>query len=618
MLPMKKKVALIGLLLVIIIGCSSISLASYFMGETIGISSSGIELIANDVHIDTTSSKVTNEYLIKNNNTTTVTVEAKIPLMNTLIDTQANHVKILINGVSTKYTVKQEGEKQVFYFPVTIEAGEYKKIVIGYDTNDLTKAKILSYDISNLGIGTTIKRVTIRVSIREVDIPLITKIEPQCYEFSDHTIAFSYYNMELNELTQKVIIEKQALGEELTNTGMYDRENEDDVTNYNDPNLPYKLYGPSKSEYNKLVEDTFKEKLSVWLEKGITLPISKEQKEQHVSDLLRNFLVNNNLNPMYVYKTPSDSEPQAGYHSVGETYTKVIHYLILKQFVKENKYEQIDQFYNDSLNGEQDYLGNGITDYFRNCPLLLDYIAKHCNFSNIAMKQKIIVMDIPENPLPVEMGELVYGYDEQLQQETVEYRTISLPDLYKRREEQAHIEKIIKIDANSTLTVKQRAQYANSIGADAYIRLGINEVSSEEEDNILQWYLNMPLIRLNCWNLVDKDRKKVVEPNINGDYGQNLSTIKQVLEENNTKIQENKQKIQTTQKQVDEEINAMEQKIGQDGNVEDMLDKAPTVTDTKINSNDILFYAAMVIVTIGIIICVIAILLQKRRKKDER
>ena len=184
------------------------SYATYFYGEPIVIEKSeNIEILSNEVSIDTKNSTINNLFILKNNSNNDVTTKIFVKLEDTRLSTSINNLKIIDNKTEITNISKADGK---YIFSVKIPKNEGKRIEISYKTdNELRNAKILKYTLDNLK-GTKLKHFKISVSFPEVDVPLVTGIYPECYSFDNNTVTVEYYNFNVNSLTKDFIIEKQT------------------------------------------------------------------------------------------------------------------------------------------------------------------------------------------------------------------------------------------------------------------------------------------------------------------------------------------------------------------------------------------------------------------------
>lgn len=241
------------------------SSATYFSGETIKLedTSDEIEIVSNEILIDTTTSKIKNTFLLNNTSNREITTTISIPLENKDISTTVHDLSILINSTKVEYT-KENGE---YSFKTILSAKEAKKIEIMYSTdNDLQNAKVIKYNLDNFG-EKVVGKVKVDIIIDEKDIPLVTGIYPGHYTFTNNTISVEYYNFKANTITRNVIIEKETYKDllygqehELTESERYILQNIDNLL-INGVNIDYEqnYYGYlgniSENIYNTIKGD---------------------------------------------------------------------------------------------------------------------------------------------------------------------------------------------------------------------------------------------------------------------------------------------------------------------------------------------------------------------------
>lgn len=207
-----KVCVLIGIVLFTIILFTNKSKAStsatYFYGEPIVIEyNNNLEIISNEIKIDTEKSKIENLFLLKNNSDKDVTSKISIKLEDSKLSTSINNLKIVVNKTEITNASKENG---IYTFSVKVPKKEGKKINISYITdNQLRNAKVIKYTLDNLK-GKKIKHFKIDIVLPEVDVPLVTGIYPECYKFNNNTVSVEYYNFSVNALTKDFIIEKET------------------------------------------------------------------------------------------------------------------------------------------------------------------------------------------------------------------------------------------------------------------------------------------------------------------------------------------------------------------------------------------------------------------------
>lgn len=218
---MKKVVCIFPLAIFFLLINISFSYASasitYYYGETIKIEDSNVEIISNEITIDTIKSKIENVVFLKNTSNKEINTSITIPLDNKELSISTKALLVKINGVKVDYTQNDKGE---YVVETKIPSDSGKKVEIIYLTdNNLQNAKIIKYNFENLK-NRTIGKVKVNVIINETNIPFIEKIYPGHYTFEDNTISIEYYNYKVNNLTKEVIVQKETI-----NNLLYGREN---------------------------------------------------------------------------------------------------------------------------------------------------------------------------------------------------------------------------------------------------------------------------------------------------------------------------------------------------------------------------------------------------------
>lgn len=201
-------------------GASSIT---YLYLDSIKIEDSNIDILSNEILIDTTTSKI--EYSINLKNTSDKEIETNllIPLENEDLNISIKDLVIKLNNVQVEYV---KGEKGKYFVKTRISANSGKKINIEYYTeNDLQKARLIKCDFDNLK-GKKVGKLKVDIKIDDKNIPLVEKIYPGHYTFKDNTISIEYYNYEVNTITRYVIVKKETFNNLLygRETDLYDGE----------------------------------------------------------------------------------------------------------------------------------------------------------------------------------------------------------------------------------------------------------------------------------------------------------------------------------------------------------------------------------------------------------
>ena len=75
----------------------------------------------------------------------------------------------------------------------------------------LKNAKVIKYSLDSFK-DKKVKKFNFDVVIPEVDVPLVKKIYPECFEYDEeeYDINVNYYDFTVNNLTKDFIIEKET------------------------------------------------------------------------------------------------------------------------------------------------------------------------------------------------------------------------------------------------------------------------------------------------------------------------------------------------------------------------------------------------------------------------
>ena len=191
---------------------------TYFYGEILNLQNyNGTEVLLNEVNIDVGNSSVENTIIIKNTTNESINTLAAIKLEDEDLGISVSNVSVNVNDTYINNFRKYNGN---YIFNITIPAGEAKKVVAKYQTNNnLNEAKVIKYSLQK-SKWKKINAFKINIKLPSEDVPLVKNIYPQCYEFENDTIIAEYYDFNVNALTQDVIIEKETYKDLL-----YGREN---------------------------------------------------------------------------------------------------------------------------------------------------------------------------------------------------------------------------------------------------------------------------------------------------------------------------------------------------------------------------------------------------------
>ena len=219
---MKRKLLMAFILIVFLFVNSSISIGSssttYLYLNAIKIEDSNIEILSNELLIDTTTSKIENTINLKNTSDKEIEMNLAFPLENEQLDISIKDLVIKLNDVQVEYVKGDEGK---YIVKTRISANSGKKINIEYYTeNNLQKARLIKCNFDNLK-GKKVGKLKVDIKIDDKNIPLVEKIYPGHYTFKDNTISIEYYNYEVNTITKDIIVKKETF-----NNLLYGRESD--------------------------------------------------------------------------------------------------------------------------------------------------------------------------------------------------------------------------------------------------------------------------------------------------------------------------------------------------------------------------------------------------------
>lgn len=217
---MKKKLLISFILIIFLFMNSVISIGSsattYLYLDSIKIEDQNIEILSNELLIDTTTSKVENTINLKNTSDKEIEMDLAFPLENEQLGISIRDLIIKLNDVQVEYVKGDEGK---YIVKTRISANSGKKINIEYYTdNDLQKARLIKCNFDNLK-GKKVGKLKVDIKIDDKNIPLVEKIYPGHYTFKDNTISIEYYNYEVNTITKDIIVKKETF-----NNLLYGRE----------------------------------------------------------------------------------------------------------------------------------------------------------------------------------------------------------------------------------------------------------------------------------------------------------------------------------------------------------------------------------------------------------
>ena len=209
-----KKVKIFAILFffIVAISCTTVyasSSVTYFDGKATIIedTNNNIQILSNEITINTDTSKVINELILKNTSNEDIITKLTLPLENVELSTSIHDLTIVVNGVKVKYTKENDGD---YIFSTKIPAGTGKRIEVSYYTdNDLRDAKVIKYNFDNFK-GKKIGKLKVDIVLNEKDVPLVKAIYPGHYTYDQNVITVEYYDMDVNTITKDIIVNKET------------------------------------------------------------------------------------------------------------------------------------------------------------------------------------------------------------------------------------------------------------------------------------------------------------------------------------------------------------------------------------------------------------------------
>ena len=139
---MKRKLLITFILIIFSLINSTISIGSssttYLYLDAIKIEDPNIEILSNELLIDTTTSKIENTINLKNTSDKDINLDLAFPLENEQLGISIKNLVIKLNDVQVDYVKSDEGK---YIVKTRISANSGKRINIEYCTeNDLQKA----------------------------------------------------------------------------------------------------------------------------------------------------------------------------------------------------------------------------------------------------------------------------------------------------------------------------------------------------------------------------------------------------------------------------------------------------------------------------------------------
>lgn len=458
---MKKVIIVLTVILVYVLALNNLIYAlssiTYFSGETIKLQDTDdkIEIISNEIIIDTTTSEIKSTILIKNVSNKEIKTNIGIPLENKDISTTIHNLSIHINKSKVEYK-EENGE---YNFETIIAPQEAKKIQIEYITdNDLQNAKIIKYNLENFG-KKTIGKVKVDIIIAEKDIPLVTGIYPGHYTFDNNTISVEYYDFKSNTITKNIIVEKST---------------------YKDL-----LYGQEKELTQ--IERYIIENTEEFLKNGIDINYTPEYdyEETETFSLIKS---------KFYQKIDNDKNWDINFYKLIPECDNILSYIVYKQILKNGKEEILNvekgtfgTKYHEKLNIlVEEIISKSIKEY--SIRTYLGYMLKEKQES---LRGKKICVDFVETEnVDLYINKVVSGKGAEAQKEYIKEkeRKILKTDMTPWEEVftgnlGARVIFIGEgIDGESlNATEDEKIEYMNSINADMYIRIMIYDAYDENK-----------------------------------------------------------------------------------------------------------------------------------------
>ena len=134
---MKKYLKLIILLFIIIffnsIPSNASSSITYFYLDTFKIENNNIEILSDELLIDTTNSNIENTILLKNTSESEIETELVFPLENTELGISIKNLSIKLNDTSVDYKKNDNGE---YIVKTKISPNSGKQVYLNYETDN--------------------------------------------------------------------------------------------------------------------------------------------------------------------------------------------------------------------------------------------------------------------------------------------------------------------------------------------------------------------------------------------------------------------------------------------------------------------------------------------------
>lgn len=631
-----KKIVIICIITILVLVINSYA-SNYYDGTSIDIKQmDNMEILLNEVTIDTTTSNVKNIFLIRNTSDTQIEQEVEIQLENNELATQIKDLSIVVNNLNAKYIKDENG---IYKFTIKADPGAVKKIEIQYNTeNNLKNARIIKYSLDSLK-GKLVKALKVDIIVEEEDIPLVKAIYPYNYTFENNTISVRYYNFTVNNLTKDIIIEKDTYSDL-----KYSRE--------------YEL-----NEIEQFIVENSKE----WITNGISIDYTKDIDSEYIN-------INKTISRLKGIEYNLEN-----FISLEESCSAILDYI------------EVKQLYKDGKTSKYDFGVGGYGDYQQDKrPLIKSYMYpdKYPNEDMLVGKTICVEYLESEGDKDLYIQKNITGkdfdYDTDMSSalkdvKTSEWEILKAPISWEDIYGAAKIIYIgMDIDGNRIdATEQEKIEYVNMMDTDMYIRIIIYDgnvmtkhvyPNSESEevisgiiayykdedrgiarafldkdnvsgytDNIERYYTDcvkkfnnedmanyceVPAVARARFYRIQENGKYFIESFYAGGVG-TRKTLKSAIETSRaqTLIKQNREKNETTKNQIEQEIASVViiDDIEEPEVVEEVQEEETVVTTEQFNIREIFEKNRDVIVlgTISglIIICVCILIIKSQKKK---
>lgn len=408
--------------------CIGATSTTYLYLDAIKIDDSNIEILSNEIVIDTTTSKIENTINLKNTSDKEIEMNLTFPLENEQLGISIKDLVIKLNDVKVEYVKSDEGK---YIVKTRISANSGKKINIEYYTeNDLQKARLIKCNFDNLK-GKKVGKLKVDIKIDDKNIPLVEKIYPGHYTFKDNTISIEYYNYEVNTITKDIIVKKETF-----NNLLYGRESD--------------------------LEDEERDIINTWYTTD-SININKEDFE---SDY---------------YKKYSSEEIQ-NYKSINTIVNNIIDYSYIKngKVIYPNSYdnyEPSEPLLYEMYNGNPNSLEDRKLD-LKGKNICIDFVETEDN------KELYVEKVIDEKYVEGEEPQIINGLVKESERTILQTKGVNTGYSGKRGAKIIFVGQGIEGESLNA-TEQEKISYINQINADMYIRIEIYDGVAKE--NELEW-----------------------------------------------------------------------------------------------------------------------------------